>query len=91
MMDPTLKAEVLGRLKNARGHMAGIERMIEDDQPCPNLLIQIAAVRSSLDKIGLFLLENNAVNCICDDSPELQANRQKVEQVVKQLLSYVKK
>ena len=91
MMDPTLKAEVLGRLKNARGHMAGIERMIEDDQPCPNLLIQIAAVRSSLDKIGLFLLENNAVNCICEDAPELQANRQKVEQVVKQLLSYVKK
>ena len=91
MTDPILKVEVLARLKNARGHIAGIERMIEDDQPCPNLLIQIAAVRSSLDKIGLFLLENNAVNCLCEDAPELKENRHKVEQVVKQLLSYVKK
>lgn len=91
MTDPAVKTEVLARLKNVRGHIAGIERMMDEDQPCPNLLVQIAAVRSSIDKIGFFLLENNAINCLCENSPELQPNRQKVEQVVKQLLTFVKK
>jgi DNA-binding FrmR family transcriptional regulator len=91
MTDPTVKTEVLARLKNVRGHIAGIERMMDEDQPCPNLLVQIAAVRSSIDKIGFFLLENNAINCLCENAPELQPNRQKVEQVVKQLLTFVKK
>ena len=91
MTDPAVKIEVMARLKNVRGHIAGIERMMEEDQPCSNLLVQIAAVRSSIDKIGFFLLENNAVNCLCEDAPSLGADRQKVEQIVKQLLTFVKK
>ena len=91
MTDPEVKNEVLSRLKNVRGHIAGIERMLEEDQPCANLLVQIAAVRSSIDKVGFFLLENNAVNCLCDELQTLPHDRQKVEQVVKQLLSFVKK
>ena len=91
MTDPAVKNEVLSRLKNVRGHIAGIERMLEDDQPCANLLVQIAAVRSSIDKVGIFLLENNAVNCLCDESQMTYLDRQKVEQVVKQLLNFVKK
>jgi DNA-binding FrmR family transcriptional regulator len=91
MTDPIVKTEVLARLKNIRGHIAGIERMLEEDQSCSNLLVQIAAVRSSIDKVGFFLLENNAVNCLCEDTPALAADRQKVEQIIKQLLSFVKK
>lgn len=91
MMDPTVKTEVLARLKNVRGHIAGIERMLDEDQPCSNLLVQIAAVRSSIDKIGFFLLENNAVNCLCEDVSNLGADRQKVEQIIKQMLTFVKK
>jgi DNA-binding FrmR family transcriptional regulator len=91
MTDPAVITEALARLKNVRGHIAGIERMLEEDQPCSNLLVQIAAVRSSIDKIGFFLLENNAVNCLCEDAPSLGADRQKVEMVVRQLLTFVKK
>jgi DNA-binding FrmR family transcriptional regulator len=91
MTDPQIKDEVLARLKNVRGHIAGIERMLMEDQPCANLLVQIAAVRAAIDKIGLFLLENNAVHCLCEDSPALAAERQKVEQIVRQLLTFVKK
>lgn len=91
MTDPAVKTEVMARLKNVRGHIAGIERMMEEDQPCSNLLVQIAAVRSSIDKIGYFLLENNAVNCLCEDATSIGADRQKVEQIVKQLLTFVRK
>ena len=91
MTDPSVKTEALARLKNVRGHIAGIERMLEEDQPCANLLVQIAAVRSSIEKIGYYLLENNAVNCLCDESQGNHPDRKNVEQVVKQLLNFVKK
>lgn len=90
-MDTEIKAEVIARLKNARGHIAGIERMMEEDQPCANLLVQIAAVRSSIDKVGYYLLENNALHCLCDESQPNQLDRKKVEQIIKQLLSFAKK
>lgn len=91
MTDLAVKTEVLARLKNVRGHIAGIERMMEEDQQCSSLLVQIAAVRSSIDKIGFYLLENNAVNCLCEDPKGSYPDRQKIEQVVKQLLTFVKK
>ena len=91
MTDPEVKTEVLARLKTVRGHIAGIERMMAEDQPCSSLLVQIAAVRSSIDKIGLYLLKNNAVNCLFDEAQITTPDRHKVELVVKQLLSFVKK
>lgn len=41
-----VKSEVLSRLKNARDHIAGIERMVEEGKPCANILIQLSAVQS---------------------------------------------
>ena len=64
-------ADPAGYLGDVRGHIAGIERMMNEDQPCPDLLVQIAAVRSSIDKIGFFLLESNAINCLCESFPVL--------------------
>lgn len=89
-MNPEVRTEVLNRLKNVRGHVAGIERMVEDGQQCSNLLIQIAAVRSAVEKIGFFLMENNAVDCLCDEMKSDAPDRDKVEHIVRQLLSFVK-
>lgn len=90
MVDPTTKAEVLTRLKNVKGHIAGIERMVEEDQACGNILIQLSAIRSSIEKIGVFILENNAVSCLGDGLVSKPEDRQKVEQVVKQMLTFLK-
>jgi DNA-binding FrmR family transcriptional regulator len=89
-MQPEVRTEVLNRLKNVRGHIAGIERMIEEGQQCSSLLIQVAAVRSAVEKVGFFLLETNAVDCLCDEMSADSPDRDKVEQIIKQLLSFVK-
>lgn len=89
-MQPEVRTEVLNRLKNVRGHIAGIERMIEEGQQCSSLLIQVAAVRSAVEKVGFYLLETNAVDCLCDEMSADAPDRDKVEQIVKQLLSFVK-
>jgi len=88
--DTDPKSEVLSRLKNARGHIAGIERMVEEGQPCPNILIQLSAVRASIEKIGVYILENNAVDCLCGDHDEKPVDKKKVEEIIKQMLTFLK-
>ncbi len=90
MADPTVKAEVLSRLKNVKGHIAGIERMVEEEQACGNILIQLSAIRSSIEKIGIYILENNAVSCLGDGLVNNPADKQKVEQIVKQMITFLK-
>ena len=46
MPDDKLRAEVSSRLRNAKGHIAGIERMVEEKAPCKDVLLQLSAVRS---------------------------------------------
>ncbi|MDR3565643.1 MAG: metal-sensitive transcriptional regulator [Negativicutes bacterium] len=90
MVNSPVRSEVLNRLRNVKGHLAGIERMVEEEQECRNVLIQLSAVRSSIEKIGIFILENNAVECLLKDADPKPEDQEKVEQVVKQMLSFLK-
>jgi len=90
MVNSAIRNEVLMRLKNVKGHIAGVERMIEEEQPCANILIQISAIRASIEKIGIFILENNAIECLCTDLDTKPEDKQKIEQVVKQILTFLK-
>ncbi len=89
MADASTQTEVLNRLKNVKGHIAGIERMVEEGQQCSNVLIQLSAVRASIEKIGIYILENNAVECLSDVAHKPE-DKQKVEQIVKQMISFLK-
>lgn len=85
-----VKTEVLNRLKNVKGHIAGIERMVEEGQGCSNILVQISAIRASIEKIGIFILENNAMECLCNDLDEQAPDKEKIERVVKQMITFLK-
>ena len=90
MADLTIQSEVLNRLRNIKGHIAGIERMVEDQQDCSSVLIQLSAVRASIEKVGIFILENNAVECLLQGVESKPDDQEKVGQVVKQMLSFLK-
>ncbi|MBP2626976.1 MAG: metal sensitive transcriptional repressor [Firmicutes bacterium] len=84
------KSEVLSRLKNIKGHIAGIERMVEEEQSCSNVLIQLSAIRASIEKVGIFILENNALECLSANPEQKPEDKQKMEQVVKQIITFLK-
>ncbi len=90
MVTTSVRAEVLNRLRNVKGHVAGIERMVEEEQACSNILIQLSAVRASIEKTGIFILENNAMECLLNEKDASSEDRAKVEQVVKQMLTFLK-
>lgn len=85
------RTETLNRLRNIRGHIAGIERMVDEQQDCGNILIQLSAVRSSIEKIGLMLLENNAMNCVRNSNYTTTDDQKNLEQVIRQMLTFLKR
>lgn len=55
---------VIKRLARIEGHVRGIKRMVEEDTECPDVLVQIAAVRSALNNVGQIILEDHLKHCM---------------------------
>jgi DNA-binding FrmR family transcriptional regulator len=60
------KDQLLARLRRIEGQVRGIERMVEDDRYCIDVLTQISAIRSALDKVALGLLDGHTRHCLAD-------------------------
>lgn len=56
--------DIFKRLRKVEGQVRGIQKMVEDDRYCVDILIQIAAVRAALDKVGLSILKNHTHGCV---------------------------
>jgi len=60
MRDP----QVITRLKTAEGHIRGIERMVDDGVYCIDIIRQIQAVQSALNRVSTMLLEGHLNSCL---------------------------
>ncbi len=56
--------DVVKRLKNVEGHIRGIERMVEDDTYCIDIIRQIQAVQAALNKISSMVLDGHLNSCL---------------------------
>jgi CsoR family transcriptional regulator, copper-sensing transcriptional repressor len=54
------------RLHRVEGQVRGIERMVEEDRYCIDILTQIAAVRTALESIGFEILTDHVNHCVSD-------------------------
>ena len=52
------------RLRKIEGQVRGVERMIDEDRYCIDVLTQIAAVQAALDKVALGLLDGHVAHCV---------------------------
>jgi CsoR family transcriptional regulator, copper-sensing transcriptional repressor len=58
------KVEALKRMKSIAGHVKGIERMLENDAYCIDVIKQIQAVEAALSKVSGLLLEGHLHSCV---------------------------
>jgi len=56
--------EILNRLKSVEGHVRGIERMVDEDAYCIEVINQILAVQRALDKVNSMILERHLQTCV---------------------------
>ncbi|MCD5415928.1 metal-sensitive transcriptional regulator [Candidatus Bipolaricaulota bacterium] len=59
-----LKANIVQRLRTALGHLAAVERMVEDEQYCIDILKQISAVQASLSKVAYAIADSHMKHCV---------------------------
>jgi DNA-binding FrmR family transcriptional regulator len=69
------KDSLLGRLRRIEGQVRGVERMVEDDRYCIDVLTQISAVQAALDKVALGLLDEHARHCVAGAEAEDQVDK----------------
>ncbi|RSK29291.1 transcriptional regulator [Bacillus sp. HMF5848] len=60
------KQQLLNRLKRIEGQVRGIQKMIEEDRYCVDVLIQVSAINAALKKVGFSLLERHTHHCVSD-------------------------
>ena len=89
MLNTEAEKAILTRLKTVKGHIAGIERMVENKENCADILVQISATSSAIEKIGIYLLENNAKDCLCNEAKSAE-EKEHVQKIVKQIISFLK-
>lgn len=58
------REELLKRLRRIEGQVRGVQRMVEEDRYCIEVLTQIAAIRAALDKVGIEVLDAHARGCL---------------------------
>ncbi len=56
----------LRRLKNIEGQVRGLQRMVEEEQYCVDILTQISAVRAALKQAGMLVLKRHIEHCVAD-------------------------
>jgi len=84
MMDEETGNSVRTRLRRIGGQVAGIEKMVEDERYCVDVLLQVAAVKAALDRVGQIVLGAHADTCVSNAvaSGDPEAARQKVGELM---------
>ena len=74
---------IVSRLRRIEGQVRGLERMVDDERYCIDILTQISAVTTALDGVALKILEGHVEHCVTDalasgDEVEAEAKRREL-------------
>ncbi len=61
---------IVNRLSRIEGHIRGIKTMVQESRPCPDVLVQVAAVRGALDRVARIILDEHLTQCIARAAEE---------------------
>lgn len=77
-----IREDLLKRLKRVEGQVRGIEKMIESDRYCVDILVQLAAIKSAVHQVALSLLESHTRGCVADAIESHQGADAKIDELM---------
>ena len=80
------KSKYITRLKRSEGQLRGIQKMMEEERDCVDIITQLTAVRSSVDRIIELMITENFTSCINDPLEDSQAQKERLEKAVQYLI-----
>lgn len=84
-----IKQKLLTRLRRIEGQTRGLQRMVEEDKYCVDIMNQIAGVQSALEQVTLLLMENHLQHCVTDAMQEGQGE-EKIREIMDVLKHYTR-
>lgn len=83
------KEDILKRLRRIEGQVKGIQKMVEEEKYCTDILTQVAAVRAAINGVGRLILEKHSMTCI--ENAATQEDREKaISELSKTMKSFMK-
>lgn len=70
-VDPTTLKPAINRLKRARGQLDGVIRMLEEGAECEDLIPQIAAVSTAIDRAGFAIIADTLQHCLANPDADI--------------------
>jgi CsoR family transcriptional regulator, copper-sensing transcriptional repressor len=83
-MDEDTRGKALARLKRIAGQVSGIQRMLDEDRYCVDVLLQVAAVQAALLETGRVILSGHVETCLTDAirSRDPRERRKKLDELM---------
>lgn len=78
--------KIINRLSRAEGQIRGIQKMINDDKDCMDVMTQLSAVRSSIDRVMGMVVANNLKDCVENPDGDPAAQSKKLEQAINMII-----
>lgn len=91
MANEQMKKSVLQRLGTIKGHIAGIEKMVEENKDCEDILFQLSAVMGAVNKLSAHILEGYTESCLNEVNIDDAKARQRIEDLTKTMIAMLKK
>lgn len=83
------KEDLIRRLKKIEGQVKGLQRMVDGDKYCVDVLIQVAAVRAAINRVGTMIFENHSRGCLQKAVDEKDKD-EAVEELISVLIKFIK-
>ncbi|MBU3091913.1 metal-sensitive transcriptional regulator [Clostridium sp. CF011] len=87
-MNDELVKDIQVRLRKIEGQVKGIEKMVSSEACCKNILVQVAAARAAMNKVGALVLERYTKNCLIHEEDAIE--EKKIEELVSTFLMFLK-
>ena len=81
-----LGPKIINRAKRAEGQLSGVIRMMEDERECMDVVTQLSAVRSSIDRMIGIIVAENLMECINNPDEDAETQEQRIEQAMKLIM-----
>lgn len=81
MINPTTKEDLKKRLRRIEGQVRGVEKMLDDDRECREVLQQLTAIKSAVQQASLIVARSYACQCL-EDSGDSKSQTELVDELI---------
>ena len=83
------KEDILNRMKKIEGQVKGIQKMIDEDKCCGDIMVQISAIRSAINKVGGLIMDRYIKECLKESLKDKNSDKS-IEEIIETIVRYVK-